>query len=150
MMAGNSRSKLGVEILGVGLDHPYFWGSDSIGSEGVHRESITVVTKSNMVRLWPFVCLSNPDNDDPRINPVAEGAPNLVGLVFKRVLVSVAGKDLLRDRGWMYYEALSRSGWMGVVEIHETEGEDHGFHFRNLDYEKAKDLIRRQAAFFNS
>ncbi|KAK2996153.1 hypothetical protein RJ639_029540 [Escallonia herrerae] len=67
------------------------------------------------------------------------------GLGCSRVLVSVAEKDLLRDRGRMYYEALGRSGWMGVAEIHETEGADHGFHLYNLDSEKAKDLIRRQA-----
>ncbi|KAK3039413.1 hypothetical protein RJ639_027662 [Escallonia herrerae] len=150
MMAGNAGSQLGAEILGVGLVHPYFLGSDSIGSQGVHRESMTQVNKSDWDRLWAFVCPSSPENDNPRINPMAEGAPSLVGLGCRRVLVSVAEKDLLRDRGRMYYEALGRSGWMSVAEIHETEGEDHGFHFYNLDAEKAKDLIRRLAAFFNS
>ncbi|KAK2992282.1 hypothetical protein RJ640_020275 [Escallonia rubra] len=149
MMAGNAASEVGVEILGVGLVHPFFWGSKSIGSEGV-SVSTDLVSKSNNDRLWPFVCPSSPDNDDPRVNPVAEGAPSLVGLGCRRVLVSVAEKDLLRDRGWMYYEALGRSGWTGVVEIHEAKGEGHGFHLFNLDGENAKDLIRRLAAFFNS
>lgn len=67
-----------------------------------------------MDRLWPFVCPSAPDNDDPRVNPVAKGAPSLVGLGCRRVLVCVAEKDMLRDRGWLYFEALGRSGWMGV------------------------------------
>lgn len=61
----------------------------------------------------------------------------------------VAEKDILRDRGWLFYEALSRSGWMGVVEIEETEGEDHGFHLYDLTCEKARDLIKHLADFFN-
>ncbi|KAE9600047.1 putative carboxylesterase [Lupinus albus] len=51
-----------------------------------------------------------PDNDDPRVNPVAEGAPSLAWLGCRRVLVCVAEKDVLRDRGWLYYNALGRSG----------------------------------------
>lgn len=62
----------------------------------------------------------------------------------------MAEKDVLRDKGWVYYEALGQSGWMGAVEIMETEGEDHGFHLYDLgcDTDKAKDLITRLTAFF--
>lgn len=56
---------------------------------------------------------------------------------------------MLRDRGRLYYDLLSRSGWMGVVEIDETEDEDHVFYMNDLDGQRAKDLIRRLAAFFN-
>ncbi|KAK2995154.1 hypothetical protein RJ640_025384 [Escallonia rubra] len=98
MMAGNAGSELGVEILGVGLVHPFFWGSTSIGSEEA-RGSMDPASKSGTDRLWAFVCPSNLDNDDPRVNPVAEGGPSLVGLGCRRVLVSVAEKDLLKDRG---------------------------------------------------
>ena len=38
---------------------------------------------------------------------------------------------------------------MGVVEIEETEGEDHGFHLNDLKCEKARDLIKHLADFFN-
>ena len=38
---------------------------------------------------------------------------------------------------------------MGVVEIEETEGEDHGFHLYDLKCEKARDLIKHLADFFN-
>lgn len=102
-----------------------------------------------MDRLWPFICPSNSDNDDPRVNPVAEGAPSLAALGCGRVLVCVAEKDVLRDRGWMYYEAVSQSGWPGVAEIMETEAEGHCFHLDDLESPKAKDLIRRLAAFLN-
>ncbi|XVF64010.1 hypothetical protein PTKIN_Ptkin09bG0132900 [Pterospermum kingtungense] len=145
IVAGDPEFGLNVQILGVALVHPYFWGSDPIGSEALDPGRKAVVD-----RLWPFICPSNPDcNKDPRVNPVAIGGPSLVGLGCKRALVCVAEEDVLRDRGWLYYEALGRSGWMGVVEIMETEGEDHGFHLSDLGSEKAKDLITRLAAFYD-
>ncbi|TXG52371.1 hypothetical protein EZV62_021540 [Acer yangbiense] len=55
----------------------------------------------------------------------------------------------LKDGDWVYYSALSKCGWMGVVEIFETDGENHGFHLYDLQSQKAKDLIRRLSAFFN-
>ncbi|KDP38376.1 hypothetical protein JCGZ_04301 [Jatropha curcas] len=137
-------SGLGIELLGIALVHPYFWGSDPIGSEAADPDK-----KAHIDRLWPFICPSNPDNDDLRINPVALGGPGLTGLGCKRVLVSVAEKDVLKDRGWVYYRVLSGSGWMGVVEIGETEGEDHAFHLNDLESQKAKNLIQRLAHFFN-
>ncbi|KAF8377526.1 hypothetical protein HHK36_030908 [Tetracentron sinense] len=144
MLAGRPEVGLGVGLLGVALVHPYFWGSQSIGSEATDPER-----KAFVDRLWPYVCPSMPDNDDPHINPVAAGAPSLLGLGCFRVLVCVAEKDVLRDRGWLYYESLARSGWVGVVEITETEGEDHVFHLYNPTCENAKDLIKRLASFFN-
>ncbi|CAN0922268.1 Probable carboxylesterase 2 [Linum grandiflorum] len=129
---------LEMEILGAALVHPYFWGSELIGSEAIYYPP-----------EWGFICPSSPDNDDPRVNPVAEDGPGLVGLGCRRVLVCVAEKDVLRDRGWMYYEALGRSGWMGVVEISESEGEGHAFHLYDLEGENADTLIKRLAAFFN-
>ncbi|KAK2660356.1 hypothetical protein Ddye_006889 [Dipteronia dyeriana] len=145
MVAGSGDSEFGlnVEILGLALVHPYFWGSDPIGSEALHPGSTATG------RLWPSICPSNPDNDDPRVNPVVAGGPSLVGLGCKRSLVCVAENDVLKDRGWVYYNAFSRCGWMGVVEIFETDGENHVFHLYDLQSEKARDLIGRLAAFFN-
>lgn len=95
------------------------------------------------------MCPSSPDSDDPRVNPVVDGRASLLGLGCRRVLVCVAEKDILKDRGWLYYQVLNRIGWMGVVEIQETGEEDHAFHLYNLQSEKAKILIKRLAAFFN-
>lgn len=144
MAAGNPDLGLNVRLLGVSLVHPFFWGSNPIGSEALHPDGRAAVDW-----VWPFVCPSRPDNDDPWVNPMVDGAPSLVGLKCGRVLVCVAGKDILRDRGRLYYEVLGRSGWPGVVEIMETEGEGHGFHLFDMGSEKAKDLIRRLAAFLN-
>nr|XP_016446428.1 PREDICTED: probable carboxylesterase 2 [Nicotiana tabacum] len=144
MAAGSVEPELMVDILGVALVHPYFWGSGSIGSEALYPDK-----KAHVDRLWSFACPSNPDNDDPRINPMLEGEPSLTSLGCRRVLISVAEKDILKDRGWAYYQALGRSGWMGVVEIQETEGVDHVFHLNNLQCQKSKDLIKNLAHFFN-
>ncbi|XP_059635573.1 probable carboxylesterase 2 [Cornus florida] len=143
MMAGGCGSRLHVEILGLALVHPSFWGSDPVGSEGLDPE-----WKAKMDGFWQMVFPSALENNDPRVNPVAEGAPSLAGLGCRMVLVCLAEKDLLRDRAWLYYEALGRSGWTGVVEIHETEGEDHAFHLYK-ESEKAKDLIKLLATFYN-
>ncbi|KAK7383116.1 hypothetical protein VNO78_28785 [Psophocarpus tetragonolobus] len=144
MLLGNADWDIGMDILGVCLVHPYFWGSVPVGSEAVDPDRKAVVD-----RLWPFVCPEVPDNDDPRVNPVGEGAPSLAWLGCSRVLVCVAEKDVLRDRGWLYYNALSRSGWMGVVEIQETQGEPHAFHLYDLASHKAQDLIKTIAFFYN-
>lgn len=136
--------KLNVPTLGVALVHPYFWGSDPIGCEAANPDA-----KASVDRLWLFLRPSNPDKDDPRLNPVAADAPSLVDLGCSRVLVCVAENDALKERGWIFNQELGRCGWMGVVEIQETQGEDHGFHLYALGSEKVQDLIRRLAPFFN-
>ncbi|EXB50018.1 putative carboxylesterase 2 [Morus notabilis] len=137
LAAGDPECGLGIGLLGLALAHPYFWGSVPIGSEASNPEK-----KAFVDPIWP-IC-----NNDPMINPVAEGAPSLAGLGCGRVLDCVA-EDMLRDRGRLYYDVLSRSGWMGVVEIEETRDEDHVFYLNDLDGQLSKDLIRRLAAFFN-
>ncbi|WCJ35391.1 alpha/beta-Hydrolases superfamily protein [Euphorbia peplus] len=132
------------EILGLALVHPFFWGSGCIASEALDPDR-----KAAVDGLWPMICPSNPDNDDPRVNPVGDGGAGLIGLGCKRVFVAVSEKDILKDRGWIYYNVLSRSGWMGVAEIYETEGEEHGFHLNDFESEKAKDLIESLCFFFN-
>lgn len=144
MAAGDPHCGLNIELLGVALEHPYFWGSVRIGSEGMDP-----VRMRFFDRLWRFVSPARPDNDDPWVNPVAEGAARLAAMGSGRVLVCVAEKDVLRDRGRLYYEAVGGSGWMGVAEIVETEEEDHMFHLNDLEGQKAKDLIRQLAVFFN-
>lgn len=146
MAAGgaDAESGLGMRLLGVALVHPYFWGATPVGSEAAD-----LARKASVDWLWPFVCPSLPDNDDPRVNPVAEDAPSLAELGCGRALVCVAENDVLRDRGLLYYQALAGSGWLGVAEMFQTDGEGHAFHLYDLGCEKARDLMQRLAAFFN-
>ncbi|KAF5951712.1 probable carboxylesterase 12 [Camellia sinensis] len=130
----------GVKLVGIVLTNPYFWGKDPIGGEGTNMD-----IKALMDEFWIKACPSSSGSDDPMINPVVD--PNLARLGCSKVLVCVAEKDVLRDRGWLYCEALGKSGWGGVVEIMESEGEDHVFHLEKPNCEKAMDLVKRVISF---
>ena len=66
-------------------------------------------------------------NEDPRLNPPDE---EIASLTCRRVLVAVAGKDTLRERGCRlldrFRDYYARTG--GEATLVESEGEDHGFH----------------------
>ncbi|KAJ4716341.1 Alpha/beta hydrolase-3 [Melia azedarach] len=132
----------GVKVVGIILAHPYFWGKEPVGTE------VTDVLKRGYIEeLWRFTCPSTTGCDDPLINPAV--GSNLESLGCSRVMVFVAEQDLLRARGWFYYEKLKESGWKGDVEIIETEGEQHVFHLFNPNCENAVAMLKRFASFFN-
>lgn len=133
-----------LSIHGAVLIHPFFWGVEPIGNEP--REP---PHKGMVDNMWKFVCPSTNGCDDPLINPTAEGAPSLKGLPCRRVLVCVAQRDFLKDRGWAYYHALASCGWEGVVEMIEAEDEDHVFHLLKPTCEEAGALMKRVAGFLN-
>ncbi|KAH7867103.1 hypothetical protein Vadar_028867 [Vaccinium darrowii] len=119
----------GVKILGLVLVHPFFGGKE-------------------VDKMYKFMCPSSSGFDnDPRLNPLVD--PGLPGMGCERVLFCIAEKDWLRERGWGYYEALGKSGWVGDREIMESEGEGHGFHLFDPDCEKARVLVERVASFLN-
>ncbi|KAF3573169.1 hypothetical protein F2Q69_00058552 [Brassica cretica] len=133
-----------VKIKGIGMIHPYFWGTQPVGSE------VTDEARKQMVDgWWRFVCPSDKGSDDPWINPFADGSPNLEGLECERVIITVAERDILRERGKMYYEKLVNSNWRGNVEIMETKGKDHVFHIFEPNCDEAKEMVRRLALFIN-
>ncbi|TKY59110.1 carboxylesterase 7 [Spatholobus suberectus] len=114
----------GVKIEGIALVHPYFWGVEPLECEAKRAEQAAKVHQ-----LWRFSCPSTTGSDDPIINPGKD--PNLGNLACGRVLVCVAEKDLLKNRGWYYKELLDKSAWSGVAEVVETKNEDHVFHMLN-------------------
>ncbi|KAM5549331.1 hypothetical protein ABKV19_000647 [Rosa sericea] len=118
----------GVNIVGLVLFHPYF------RNEGPDK-------------LLEVIYPTGGGLEDLKVYPGKD--PKLGSLGAGRVLVFVAEKDSLKDRGWSYYEALKKSGWGGVVEIEETEGEDHAFHLYDPSCEKAVSLVKKVAAFMN-
>lgn len=141
--AGLPGHELGeMKIHGVIMIHPYFWGEEAMGVEAENPVFKAVVDK-----WWRFVCTSDSGCDDPLINPFVSGAPSVDGLVCGRVLVCVAGNDILRERGRFYYSVLRKSEWKGKAEFVETEGEDHVFHIMDPSSENSRDLIKRCAEF---
>ncbi|XP_010916828.1 probable carboxylesterase 2 [Elaeis guineensis] len=142
----NMAMRAKARIEGVVLVHPFFWGSERMGCEK-DRDDKPLLDPVTTDLVWPFVCPGAVGSDDPRLNPMAKGGPSLAGLGCGRVLVVVAEKDLLRDRGRAYYEALKGSRWGGMVEIFETKGEDHVFHLFESGCDKALELFQRLAGF---
>uniref|UniRef100_A0A5B7BYI4 Putative Alpha/beta-Hydrolases superfamily protein n=1 Tax=Davidia involucrata TaxID=16924 RepID=A0A5B7BYI4_DAVIN len=130
MRAGVESLPADLKIHGAFLSHPY--------------------DKGLPYRIWVFVYPSAPGGiDNPMINPVGNGALSLSVLGCSRLLVCVAEKDELREKGVCYYAAVKESGWRGEVELFEVKGEDHAFHVFNIDTENAKSMIKRLASFIN-
>ena len=81
------------------------------------------------------------------MNPTKD--PSLGRLGCERVLMCVAEKDGLRERGWFYKETLEKSGWAGTVEMLESRGSDHVFHLANPTCDNAVALLNKIASFVN-
>ncbi|KAF8654412.1 hypothetical protein HU200_061595 [Digitaria exilis] len=113
----------GIMIRGIAMLDPYFWGKRPVPS----RE-----------RNWSFVCAGRYGIDDPVINPVAMPPEEWRrGLAGERVLVTVAGMDMLAARGRAYVHALRASGWRGDAELYKTPGEYHVYFLDKPGSEKA-------------
>ncbi|WOK92889.1 hypothetical protein Cni_G01581 [Canna indica] len=133
-MAHNVAMRVGAEGLGGCSDlrvegvvslHPYFWGTERLPSELGCDDGQLI--RPEVARNLSMFISGGAGVDNPRINPLAEGAPSLARLSCRRVLVAVAGKDTLRDRGRAYCESLRSSGWEGEAELLQTEGRDNCF-----------------------
>ncbi|CAL9022250.1 unnamed protein product [Prunus brigantina] len=134
---------VGVKLVGIVLVHPYFWGTEPVGEE----LTTPVATKEYMAAVWRFACPSTCGSDDPLINPAKD--PKLGKLGCEKVLVCVAEKDGLKDRGWHYSEILKKSGWNGAVEVIEAKGEGHVFHLFNPICDNAVALQKKIVSFLN-
>ncbi|XP_017970068.1 PREDICTED: probable carboxylesterase 12 [Theobroma cacao] len=132
----------GVNLAGIVLAHPYFWGKEPVGDE-IQDPAV----RAKLEQIWRLASPTTSGSDDPWINPVDD--QSLESLGCTRVLVCVAEKDLLRHRGWYYYEKLKKSGWGGEAEIMEAQGEEHVFHLAKPTCENAVAKLNKVAAFMN-
>ena len=131
-------------LKGAVLIHPWFWGSEAVGEEP--RDP---AFRAMGAGLWFFACPGNSDMDDPRMNPMAPGAPGLGALACERVMVCAAEGDFLRWRGRAYAEAVAAARG-GGVELLETMGEGHVFYLFKPDCDKAKEMLDKMVAFINA
>ncbi|KAJ6847692.1 putative 2-hydroxyisoflavanone dehydratase [Iris pallida] len=135
----------GVRVEGLVLFQPYF-----LQAEPTESDSIDTGMSSGLKSLWKIACPSSTDlDDDHRINPTADGAPSLSVLGCERVLVCVAERDTLRDRGRAYYERLRGCGWRGEAELYESQGEGHVFQVIKPTCDEARALTRKVGCFLN-
>ncbi|KAL6903825.1 hypothetical protein ACP4OV_004638 [Aristida adscensionis] len=128
MGAGAEGLPGGAAIRGVVLVHPYF-----LSDRRVPSEENDPALAENLARTWRVVSPGSTSliDDDPWINPLAAGTPAMGALACRRVLVCLAEKDVLRDRGRAYCEGLRASGWAGELEVVEAAGRGHCFHLFN-------------------
>ncbi|MED6142104.1 hypothetical protein PIB30_110197 [Stylosanthes scabra] len=143
MRAGVEALPNGVKVFGAFLSQPYFFSSKPIGSEAVegHQETPPYL-------VWGLVYPNAPGGvDNPMINPLAADAPSLANLGCSKIIVLVAEKDFVRDRGVSYYEAVKNSGWHGHVELYEAQDEDHTFNIHSPQSPNALKLMKRLAHF---
>lgn len=134
----------GLGFEGMALVHPYFWGSEPVGNEG-REES----WRAWMDGLWRAVSGGEKGLDDPWINPAKEGKEAVAMMGCRRVVVCVAERDPMRERGRAYWEMLRASGWRGEAEIVETKGEGHVFHLEKTEGdESVRQLMDELVRFF--
>jgi acetyl esterase/lipase len=139
-------SNLRLDIEGLVMVHPYFWGSERLPSEVVW-DGAAMFRPESVDRLWPFVTAGQASNDDPRINLPGE---EISSLTCRRVLLAVAEKDILRDRGCLLAARMRDCAWAGDnVALVESEGEDHCFHLYNPLRATSKKLMDRIVEFVN-
>ncbi|KAK2360065.1 2-hydroxyisoflavanone dehydratase [Trifolium repens] len=141
--AGIELLPFDVKILGAIIIHPYFQSSYPIGSEPIVEAENNIGHK-----VWDLVYPNAPFGiDNPFVNPLGEGAPNLEKLGCSKIIVFVAGKDSLRDRGVWYFEGVKKSGWNGKLELFEEKDEDHVYHLLKPESESAEKFLERLVRF---
>ncbi|CAL2279028.1 unnamed protein product [Prunus armeniaca] len=133
----------GVNLIGIVLVHPYFWGTEPVGEELTAPAAAREIVSA----LWRFTYPSTSGSDDPFFNPGKDSKLWELGSV--KVLVFVAEKDILKDRGLYYSEILKKSGWKGVVELIEAMGEGHVFHLEDPTCDNAVAMEKKIVAFLN-
>ncbi|KAL7593238.1 hypothetical protein Lser_V15G34502 [Lactuca serriola] len=132
-----------INIEGVVMLHPYFGGKVPIGAESEKNKP----QKELIDFAWLLANPSGNGSDDLQFNPGMD--PNLSAFVSSKILVCVAEKDALRERGLNYKKVMETSGWNGQVELMESKGERHVFFFSNTSCENSRFLRNRISNFIN-
>uniref|UniRef100_A0ACD6AMG3 Uncharacterized protein n=1 Tax=Avena sativa TaxID=4498 RepID=A0ACD6AMG3_AVESA len=140
-----------MDIEGLIMVHPFFWGVHRLPSEEKHQassgEESLLFPPVWVDRLWPFVTAGMAGNDDPLIDPSDE---DMSCVTCRRVLVAVAEKDTFRERGCQFASRLRDNGMVqDEVTVVESEGEDHGFHLFRPLRATSKNLMKRIVQFIN-
>uniref|UniRef100_J3L7T7 Alpha/beta hydrolase fold-3 domain-containing protein n=1 Tax=Oryza brachyantha TaxID=4533 RepID=J3L7T7_ORYBR len=127
LRAGTARNAGDIDIEGMILLQPYFWGTERLPFE----KPCAWRTKPKLLpervdNLCPYVTAGAAGNDDPRINPPAK---DIALLPCRRALVAVATEDVLRDRGRRHHELLrDGAGWGDRAQLVVSRRKDHCFH----------------------
>ncbi|KAM0895087.1 hypothetical protein ACQ4PT_024068 [Festuca glaucescens] len=141
MRAAASEDDGSPRVEGAILLHPWFSGNTPIEGE---PPAATMVTGM----LWSYACPGAVGGaDDPRMNPLAAGAPALDKLGCVRMLVTAGLSDGLAARNRAYHDAVAGSSWSGNAAWLGSDGEGHVFFLQKPGCENAKQLMDRVVAF---
>ncbi|CAN6196211.1 unnamed protein product [Urochloa humidicola] len=140
-LASFSDDPAAPRIEGAILLHPWFGGNALVEGEDATRAK-------EMAAIWEFACPGAAGGaDDPRMNPMAPGAPALESLRCERMLVCAGEKDWAAARDHAYYAAVAASAWPGRTAWLESEGEGHVFFLEKPECAKARELMDRVVTF---
>ncbi|GAB2275500.1 hypothetical protein Dimus_010258 [Dionaea muscipula] len=145
LRAGTDVLPNDVKIRGAFLAMPYFLSSRLLPLEP------KAFPNQSFYKVWKYVCsLCLEGVDHPYINPAGIGAPSLSMISVEKIMVYVAEKDYLRQRGTLYGDLVVLSGWDGEIQVFEAPGEDHVFHVFRPNSTNTKILIGRLANFLEN
>ncbi|ONK65117.1 uncharacterized protein A4U43_C07F33850 [Asparagus officinalis] len=113
-------------INGYILLQPFFGGAERTESEACsHADASASLTLEGSDQCWRMALPVGSTRDDPLANPFGPGGPRWEEVEVGPMVVVVAERDLLRDRGVEYGKRLREFG--KKVEVVEIEGAEHGF-----------------------
>ncbi|GLJ31736.1 hypothetical protein SUGI_0638300 [Cryptomeria japonica] len=139
-----------LKIRGLVVLQPYFGSQERIECEkkveGEFSTDDSMALEFNDT-FWRMALPQGSNRDYPACNPEAPGAVNLSEVYLPPVLVTVAGLDLLKTRGVMYYELLKRSG--KEAEFMDAQGQIHAYHLFHPRSEAAIVLQDRISEFIH-
>lgn len=144
-LAGESAGANIAHYVAVRVGAAYLCSLNIVGTLMVHP----FFGEQKLDEMYAYMCpTSGGFEKDPILNPALD--PNLKRMRSDRVLVCVAEKDGLRNRGVYYYDTLKKSEWHGNVEFYETFGEDHCFHMFTPNSKNVGPFLQKLVNFIKS
>uniref|UniRef100_A0A0C9RK35 TSA: Wollemia nobilis Ref_Wollemi_Transcript_13980_1165 transcribed RNA sequence n=1 Tax=Wollemia nobilis TaxID=56998 RepID=A0A0C9RK35_9CONI len=136
-----------LRLEGAIMVHPFFGGEEAISYERADDAEAQGHVKM-CDAIWKIALPDGADKDHPFCNPDGPRSPSLATLPYCRIIVFVAEKDFIKDRGLMYYEALKKAG--KDVELVVAQSEGHVFHLINPQSENAVTMLNQIYNFIHS
>ncbi|KAH9656170.1 Abhydrolase 3 domain-containing protein [Citrus sinensis] len=144
-LAGESAGANIAHYVAVQVGAKYMCSLNIVGTLMVHP----FFGEQKLDEMYAYMCPTSAGfEEDPILNPALD--PNLKMMRSDRVLVCVAEKDGLRNRGVYYYETLKKSEWHGKAEFYQTLGEDHCFHMFNPKSKNVGPFLQKLVNFIKS
>lgn len=124
-----------MSLQGLLLFHPFFTCDGNL----------KIAPGSDEFNMLKYMKVST---EDPLLDPLSPAAPSLASAPLPRALVFVAGLDVLKEGGIIYYESLLKAG--KEVKLCVAENEPHVFHLLIPDSPNVIPLLDEVRDFINA